>query len=109
MMREIAELEAFDRECAAENSRRRQLEQQHRQRAAAASGEVAALRESVVEALRAVNTFAEAMCERVEQQDAEITALRGRLERGLTKTPRSKKAATKLPNFLPSRMPRTLS
>jgi hypothetical protein len=101
-MREIAELEAFDRECAAETERRRQLEQQHRQRAAAAS-ETALLRDEVSQLAKAANTFAEAILAQVEAQAAEIAALRGRLERGLTKTPRAKKRAT-LPSFLPPRL-----
>jgi hypothetical protein len=72
--------------------------------AAASASETALLRDEVAQLAKAANTFAEAILQRVEEQAATIDALRGQLERGLTKPPRAKKPATlTLPSgFLPS-------
>ena len=74
--------------------------------APASASETALLRDEVTQLAKAMNVFAEAVVEQLAAQAAELDALRGRLERGLTKPPRAKKPAA-IPSFLPPS--RTLS
>jgi hypothetical protein len=103
MQREIAELEAADRERAAETERRHQFEREHRQRSDELT-KLTALRNDVVEVSKAMNTFAEAILSRVEQQDAALDALRNRVSELEQRKRTTKAKRSDLPAFLPARL-----
>jgi hypothetical protein len=110
--RERAELAAFERQCAAETERRHQFEREHRQRSDELT-KLTALRDDVVEISKAMGTFADAICSRVEQQDtalgAALDALRNRVSElegrvAKARATKAKKPAATIPAFLgPSR------
>jgi hypothetical protein len=114
MQRELAELELFALEQRVAVAERRAIEARHHQRAtSSASNEVAVLRGEVAELGRACNEVIAALLSRIEQQDAELAALRGRVEgvEGRTRTGNRAKATSggkakspvTMPSFLPSR------
>jgi hypothetical protein len=104
------ELERAERERAVETERRQNASRQgasFARESAALRDEVAALRDATASLGASANAAVSALIERVERQDAELTALRHRvegIERRKTATTSRKRTTTTLPSFLsPSR------